>query len=53
MNSLSLIFLNCGMGVNKKTAEHKYGYKEKIYYFYSSLCKQTFDKDPATYVLQR
>ncbi|MCP8304252.1 MAG: YHS domain-containing protein [archaeon] len=43
----------CGMDVNEKTAEHKSEYKGQTYYFCSSLCKQTFDKEPAKYVMKR
>jgi len=39
----------CGMTVDPKRAAGSSAYQGKTYYFCSSGCKATFDKDPAKY----
>jgi Cu+-exporting ATPase len=39
----------CGMQIKEKEADGKSEYKGKTYYFCSSSCKETFDKEPAKY----
>ncbi len=39
----------CGMEVNPKSATNKSEYKGQTYYFCSSGCKASFDKDPEKY----
>jgi len=40
----------CNMTVDEKTTKFKSDYKGKTYYFCSSACKSTFDKNPGKYV---
>lgn len=40
----------CGMEVDEKTAAGKSEYKGQTYYFCSTGCKKSFDKEPETYV---
>lgn len=40
----------CGMEVDEKTAVAMSEYKGKTYYFCSSGCKTTFDKEPEKYL---
>lgn len=40
----------CGMDVDEKTAAGKSEYKGQTYYFCSTGCKKTFDKEPEKYV---
>jgi YHS domain-containing protein len=40
----------CGMDVDPKTATAKSEYEGQTYYFCSTGCKQSFDKDPKKYV---
>jgi YHS domain-containing protein len=40
----------CGMEVDEKTAQWKSEYKGTTYYFCSSGCKGSFDKDPEKYL---
>ncbi len=40
----------CGMNVDEKTASLKSEYQGQTYYFCSSICKQTFDKEPGKYI---
>jgi YHS domain-containing protein len=40
----------CGMEVDEKKAAGKSEYQGQMYYFCSSGCKTTFDKDPQKYV---
>jgi len=40
----------CGMDVDEKTAAGKSEYQGQTYYFCSSGCKKSFDKDPEKYV---
>lgn len=40
----------CGMELDPKTATNKSQYKGQTYYFCSSGCKASFDKDPEKYV---
>jgi len=40
----------CNMDVDGKTVKWKTEYKEKTYYFCSSMCKQKFDRSPEKYV---
>jgi YHS domain-containing protein len=39
----------CDMNVDEKTAQWKSDYQGQTYYFCSSGCKQTFDKEPEKY----
>ncbi len=39
----------CGMEVNEKTTQYKAEFQGKTYYFCSSTCKSTFEKDPTSY----
>jgi YHS domain-containing protein len=39
----------CGMTVDEKTAQLKTEYGGQTYYFCSSGCKRTFDKEPQKY----
>jgi len=41
--------LVCGMIVDEKKTKFKSDYKGKTYYFCSSACKSTFDKNPSKY----
>ena len=40
----------CGMEIDEKTAAGKSEYKGQMYYFCSTGCKKSFDKDPEKYV---
>jgi len=40
----------CGMMVDEKKAAGKSQHKGQTYYFCSSGCKATFDKEPGKYV---
>ena len=40
----------CGMGVDKKNAEHLTEYKGEKYYFCCSGCLEKFESEPAVYV---
>lgn len=40
----------CGMEVNEEAAADKSEYRGVTYYFCSSGCKRTFDRDPEQYV---
>ncbi len=40
----------CGMDVDEKTAAGKSEYKGQTYYFCSTGCKKSFDKEPEKYV---
>jgi len=40
----------CGMDVDPKTAAGKSEYQGQTYYFCSSGCKKSFDKEPEKYV---
>jgi YHS domain-containing protein len=40
----------CGMDVDEKTAAGKSDYNGKTYYFCSTGCKKSFDKEPQKYV---
>lgn len=40
----------CGMDVDEKKAAGKSDYKGQVYYFCSSGCKQSFDKDPERFI---
>ncbi|GIS70863.1 MAG: YHS domain-containing protein [Candidatus Neomarinimicrobiota bacterium] len=40
----------CGMGVDKKNAEHLTEYKGEKYYFCCSGCPEKFESEPAVYV---
>ncbi|MGQ9718365.1 MAG: YHS domain-containing protein [Nitrososphaerales archaeon] len=40
----------CGMDVDEKKAKLKSDYKGKTYYFCSTTCKLTFDKNPGKYI---
>ena len=42
--------LVCGMDVDPKTAAGKSEYQGQTYYFCSSGCKKSFDKEPQKYV---
>jgi YHS domain-containing protein len=42
----------CGMNVEEKTTKFKSEYKGKIYYFCNQMCKATFDKNPAKYLVK-
>ena len=42
----------CGMLIDVKQAAGKRVYKEKLYYFCSSICLARFDKEPERYVTQ-
>jgi len=39
----------CGMMVDEKTARYTTTYKNKMYYFCSASCLETFKKDPEKY----
>ncbi len=39
----------CGMDVDEQTATLKSEYKGQTYYFCSTGCKRSFDKDPEKY----
>jgi len=39
----------CGMEVDEQTAAGKSEYKGQTYYFCSTGCKKSFDKEPAKY----
>jgi len=43
----------CGMSVDEKTTKYKSEYQGQTYYFCSSSCKRTFDKEPAKYVKKK
>jgi len=40
----------CKMNVDEKTAAAKRNYKNKVFYFCSRQCAETFDKTPAQFV---
>lgn len=40
----------CDMEIDEKTAAGKSEYKGQTYYFCSTGCKKSFDKDPEKYV---
>lgn len=40
----------CGMGVDESKVELKSEHEGKIYYFCSSSCKESFEKNPEQYV---
>jgi Cu+-exporting ATPase len=40
----------CGMDVDSTSAADKSEYKGQLYYFCSSGCKKSFDKEPDKYV---
>jgi YHS domain-containing protein len=40
----------CGMSVDTEHAEYRSFQKGDTYYFCSAGCKETFDKDPGTYI---
>lgn len=40
----------CGMDVEEATAAGKSEYKGQTYYFCSTGCKRSFDKDPEKYI---
>ncbi|MGH2521236.1 MAG: YHS domain-containing protein [Anaerolineales bacterium] len=40
----------CGMEVDEKAAAGKSEYKGQTYYFCSTGCKKSFDKEPEKYV---
>ena len=40
----------CGMSVNEKTAQWKYEYKGKTYYFCALGCMYQFKKNPEKYL---
>lgn len=40
----------CGMEIDPATAAGKSEYKGQTYYFCSSGCKRSFDKDPEKYM---
>ena len=40
----------CGMDVDPKTAAGKSVYQGQTYYFCSTGCKKSFDKEPQKYV---
>ncbi|NWG09054.1 MAG: YHS domain-containing protein [Nitrososphaerales archaeon] len=40
----------CGMDVDEKKAKFKSDYQGKTYYFCSTTCKSTFDKNPRKYI---
>jgi YHS domain-containing protein len=42
----------CGMDVDPKTAACKSEYKGQTYYFCSTGCKKTFDKNPEKYTVK-
>ena len=42
----------CGMEVDEKTAAGKSDYQGQTYYFCSTGCKKSFDKEPAKYAGQ-
>ena len=42
----------CGMDVNEKQAAAKTQYGGQTYYFCSSGCKATFEKDPGKYAVR-
>lgn len=42
----------CGMTVDTATAQHQSTYKGQTYYFCSSGCKRSFDKEPEKYLTQ-
>ncbi|MBI3116535.1 MAG: YHS domain-containing protein [Thaumarchaeota archaeon] len=39
----------CGMMVDEKRTQFKSTHDSKTYYFCSSSCKETFDKNPAKF----
>jgi YHS domain-containing protein len=39
----------CGMDIDEKKAKFKSEYNGKPYYFCSSTCKTSFDKNPTKY----
>jgi YHS domain-containing protein len=39
----------CGMSVDPATSEHRSIHNGQTYYFCSTGCKETFDKDPSKY----
>jgi YHS domain-containing protein len=44
--------LVCGMIVDPKTAEFSSTYEGKTYYFCSQMCKDEFDKTPASFLMR-
>jgi YHS domain-containing protein len=43
----------CGMTVSRGDVAGRTEYQDKTYYFCSPACKERFDADPQTYVVQR
>jgi len=40
----------CGMDVKVSDSKYSSKYKDKTYYFCSSSCKKSFDKNPSKYI---
>ena len=40
----------CGMDVKVSDSKYSSKYKDKMYYFCSSSCKKSFDKNPSKYI---
>jgi Cu+-exporting ATPase len=40
----------CGMNVDESKAAATSSYKGRTYYFCAKVCKESFDKDPETYL---
>jgi len=45
--------LVCGMQVDENAAAGKSDYQEKTYYFCSTGCKASFDKEPEKFINQQ